>query len=107
MIDSKQRGFVPQQFEANNLFLSYASNQLQATGNAQNLQLKVNAPALYELYPGLRGRVQGYINMQAQPRLQATANLAVDNFAFKNLFSVDKIRVRGQLPTTNHTTDFY
>jgi len=103
LIDSKQRGFVPQQFEANNLFLSYASNQLQATGNAQNLQLKVNAPALYELYPGLRGRVQGYINMQAQPRLQATANLAVDNFAFKNLFSVDKIRVRGQLPTSQTT----
>ena len=103
IINSNQRGFVPEQFEANNLFLSYASNQIQATGNAQNLQLKVNAPALYELYPGLRGRAQGYINMQAQPRLQASANLSIDNFAFKNLMSVQKIRVRGQLPTSQTT----
>jgi len=103
IIDNKQSGFVPQQFEANNLFLSYASNQIQATGNAQNLQLKVNAPALYELYPGLRGRAYGYINMQAQPRLRASTNLAVDDFAFNNLFSVQKIRVQGQLPTSQST----
>jgi translocation and assembly module TamB len=45
------KGFLPQQFEANNLFLVYAQNQLQATGNAQNLKIKLNAPALYELYP--------------------------------------------------------
>ncbi|MFV5492183.1 translocation/assembly module TamB domain-containing protein [Acinetobacter sp. ASP199] len=103
IIDTKQSGFVPQQFEANNLFLSYASNQIQATGNAQNLQLKVNAPALYDLYPGLRGRAYGYINMQAQPRLRASTNLAVDDFAFNNLFSVQKIRVQGQLPTSQST----
>ena len=103
IINSNQRGFVPEQFEANNLFLSYASNQIQATGNAQNLQLKVNAPALYELYPGLKGRVQGYINMQSQPRLQASTNLAIDNLAFKRLFSVQQVRVRGQLPTSQNT----
>ncbi|WP_347461031.1 translocation/assembly module TamB domain-containing protein [Acinetobacter sp. ANC 7454] len=103
IIDNKQSGFVPRHFEANNLFLSYANNQLQATGNAQNLQLKVNAPALYEIYPGLRGRAYGYVNMQAQPRLRASANLAVDDFAFNNVFSVQKIRVQGQLPTSQNT----
>ncbi|MEM9994486.1 MAG: hypothetical protein AAGE79_10180, partial [Acinetobacter pittii] len=52
LMDSNQNGFLPQQFEANNLFLVYGQNQLQATGNAQNLKIKLNAPALYELYPG-------------------------------------------------------
>jgi translocation and assembly module TamB len=32
----------------------YAQNQLQATGNAQNLKIKLNAP-LYELYPDCVG----------------------------------------------------
>lgn len=100
VIDSNQNGFMPQQFEANDLFLAYASNQIQASGNAQNLRLKVNAPALYEIYPGLRGRAYGYLNMQVQPRLQASANLAVDNFGFNNLFSIKKMRVQGQLPTS-------
>lgn len=100
LINDKEHSFVPQQFEANNLMLSYANNQLQASGNAQNLQLKLNAPALFELYPGLRGRAQGYINLQAKPRLQASTNLAVDNFAFNNIISIKKIRVQGQLPTS-------
>lgn len=100
VINSNQKGFLPQQFEANNLYLSYAKNQLQATGNAQNLRLKINAPALYEIYSGLRGRAYGYLNVQSQPRLQATANLAVDNFDFNQLFSIKKLRVQGELPTS-------
>jgi translocation and assembly module TamB len=103
VINSNQKGFLPQQFEANNLYLSYAKNQLQATGNAQNLRLKINAPALYEIYSGLRGRAYGYLNVQSQPRLQATANLAVDDFGFNQLFSVKKLRVQGELPTSEST----
>jgi translocation and assembly module TamB len=53
LLDSNQKGFLPQQFEANDLFFAYAQNQLQATGNAQSLKVKLNAPALYEIYPGL------------------------------------------------------
>src|SRR5699024_5471279 len=87
-IDSNQKGFLSTNFEANNLYLSYAKNQLQATGNAQNLRLKINAPALYEIYAGLKGRAYGYLNVQSQPRLQATANLAVDDFGFNNVFSI-------------------
>ena len=104
VINSNQKGFIPQQFEANDLFLSYASNQVQASGNAQNLRLKVNAPALYEIYAGLRGRAYGYLNMQVQPRLQASANLAVDDFGLNDLFSIKKIRVQGQLPTSASPT---
>ncbi len=44
--------------------------KLEATGNAQNLRIKVNAPALYEIYSGLRGRAYGYLNVQSQPRLK-------------------------------------
>ncbi|UDM39434.1 translocation/assembly module TamB domain-containing protein [Acinetobacter haemolyticus] len=103
VINSNQKGFLPQQFEANNLYLSYAKNQVQATGNAQNLRLKINAPALYEIYSGLRGRAYGYLNVQSQPRLQATANLTVDDFGFNQLFSVKKLRVQGELPTSEST----
>ena len=103
VLNSNQHGFMPQQFEANDLYLAYASNQIQASGNAQNLQLKINAPALYEIYGGLRGRAYGYLNMQVQPRLQASANIAVDNFGLNNLFSIKKMRVQGQLPTSQTT----
>ena len=103
VFNNNQKGFLPQQFEANNLFMAYAQNQIQATGNAQNLRIKVNAPALYEIYSGLRGRAYGYLNVQSQPRLQATANLAVDDFRFGNLLSMRKLRIQGQLPTAETT----
>lgn len=103
LLDSNQEGFLPQQFEANNLFFAYAQNQLQATGNAQNLQIKLNAPALYELYPGLRGRAYGSLNVQSKPRLKATANMMVDNFAFNDLVSIRSLRVQGELPTSETT----
>ena len=103
VLNSNQKGFMPQQFEANNLFLSYAQNQVQATGNAQNLRLKINAPALYELYPGLRGTAYGYLNLQAQPRLSATANLKVDKFGFNNTISIEKMSLIGELPTSDTT----
>lgn len=103
LLDSNQEGFLPQQFEANNLFFAYAQNQLQATGNAQNLQIKLNAPALYELYPGLRGRAYGSLNVQSKPRLKATANMIVDNFAFNDLVSIRSLRVQGELPTSETT----
>ncbi|MCH7336767.1 translocation/assembly module TamB domain-containing protein [Acinetobacter sp. NIPH 2699] len=103
LLDSNQTGFLPQQFEANNLFFAYGQNQLQATGNAQSLQFKVNAPALYELYPSLRGRAYGSLNVQSQPRLRATANIAVDDFAFSDLASVKSLRIQGELPTSETT----
>ena len=95
--------FVPQQFDANNLFLAYAGNQIQATGNAQNLNIKVNAPSLYNLYAGLRGRVYGYVNLQTQPKIKATANLAVDGFGYNNTVSIEKMRIQGELPTSETT----
>ena len=103
VLNSSEKGFLPQQFEANNLLLAYAKNQVQATGNAQNLRLNINAPALYEIYAGLRGRAYGYLNIQSQPRLRATANLAVDNFGFKDLIDMRKLRIVGQLPTSETT----
>ncbi|MCU4581518.1 translocation/assembly module TamB domain-containing protein [Acinetobacter gyllenbergii] len=103
LLDSNQTGFLPQQFEANDLFFAYAQNQLQATGNAQNLRIKLNAPALYELYPGLRGRAYGSLNVQSQPRLKATANMMVDNFAFNDLVTIRSLKVQGELPTSETT----
>lgn len=100
LLNTTKNGFIPQHFEANNLFLAYAGNQLQATGDAQKLHLQINAPALYAIYSGLRGRAYGYLDVETQPRLKATANLAVDNFGFKDSLSVQKLRIRGELPTS-------
>ena len=41
--------------------------------------------------------------MQSQPRLQATANFAVDQFSVNNIFSVRKLRLQGELPTSENT----
>ena len=101
VMNGNQKGFLPQQFEANNLYILYAKNQLQASGNAQNLRFKINAPALYELYPGLRGKAQGYINVQSHPRLSATANLLVKDFGYNNSLSIQKISLQGELPTSD------
>lgn len=103
VIDERRQGFLPTTFEANNLLLAYASNQIQATGSGQNLQLKVHAPKLHELYPGLVGRAYGYLNVQAKPRIKATANLAIDGFGFKNMISMRQLRLQGELPTSETT----
>ncbi|WOE32562.1 MULTISPECIES: translocation/assembly module TamB domain-containing protein [unclassified Acinetobacter] len=100
ILDAKDKGLVPQKFEANNLFLVYAQNKMQASGNAQSLKIKIDAPALNELYAGLKGRIYGYLDVQSQPRLKAIANLAVDNFRLNNLFSIKQIRIQGELPTS-------
>ncbi|KAA8734793.1 hypothetical protein F4V57_03260 [Acinetobacter qingfengensis] len=97
-------GFVPQQFEANNLILSYANNVVHATGNAQRLQLNVNAPNLSEIYSGLRGTIKGFISLQSRPQLNAQANLVVQNLGFTNLLNVERMSVVGTLPTGNQPT---
>ena len=101
ILNSNQTGFLPQQFEANNLYFVYAQNQIQAEGNAQNLRVKIDAPALFELYPGLRGRAQGFVNVQSQPRLSATANVRVNNFGFNDLVSIKSLNIQGELPTSD------
>jgi translocation and assembly module TamB len=101
LVLSNQKALVPEQFEANNLFLSYAQNQVQASGNQQSLKIKINAPALKEVYSGLKGRAYGYLDIQSQPHLKVLANLAVDNLSLNNLFSIQKIRVQGELPASD------
>ena len=98
-----QGNLAPEKFEANQLYLTYANNQLQATGNAQQLNMRVDAPALAGLYPGLKGRVYGDLKFQLEPRLKATANLAVDQFAFNDVISIQKMRLQGELPTSMTT----
>lgn len=103
VMNTKNNQLMPQQFEANNLFFEYAGNQLQATGNTKNLNIKLNAPALFNLYSGLRGKAYGYIDVQTQSQIKAVANLAVDNFGYKEVVSVEKVRVQGELPTSETT----
>lgn len=100
VMNNNEKGLLPQQFEANNLFLSYANNRIQATGNAQNLALKVDAPALNQIYAGMRGRAYGYLNLKAQPRLSASANLIVDDFRLNDI-RVKKLSLIGEVPTSD------
>ena len=101
LVLSNKNQMVPEKFEANNLFISYAQNQIQASGNQKSLKIKINAPALREIYTGLKGRAYGYLDIQSEPRLKVLANLAVDNLSLNNLFSIQKIRVQGELPASN------
>ena len=100
VFNQDQKGFLPQQFEANNLLLAYGKNQIKATGNAQKLSVQVNAPDLSDTVPGLSGRVLGYVNLQVQPRLTANTNLVVDQLAFKDILTVQRIYLKGDLPTS-------
>ncbi|MBF7687110.1 translocation/assembly module TamB domain-containing protein [Acinetobacter rathckeae] len=103
VMNNKDNTLIPQQFEANDFFLAYAGNQAQITGNAQKLQVKLNAPYLNRVYNGLRGRAYGVVNVQTQPNIQAIANLNVDGFGFGDQLNVEKIRLRGELPTSETT----
>ncbi|MBF7685197.1 translocation/assembly module TamB domain-containing protein [Acinetobacter sp. B10A] len=103
VMNTKDKTLIPKQFEANDLFLAYAGNQAQVTGNAQKLQLKLNAPYLNRIYTGLRGRAYGVVDMQTEPTLQAIANINIDRFGFGDQLNIEKIRVRGELPTSETT----
>ena len=101
-IDDKT-GWMPTEFKANNLIVSYAKNKLQASGNEKQLDLKVSAPNLSEIHPSLSGKAYGYIAAQTQPRVKASANLSVDQLRFGNALRIDKIKVQGDLPTSATT----
>lgn len=95
----ENNSFVPQQFEANNLVLSYANNIVHAAGNAHRLQLNVNAPNLDQLYPGLGGTVKGFLSVQSQPTIQAKSNLIAENLSYSDKINVEKVSLIGTLPT--------
>jgi translocation and assembly module TamB len=95
---------LPQQFEANNLLLSYANNLVQASGNAQRLQLNINAPNLNQLYSGLQGTIKGFVSLQSRPQLDVQANLLMQNLRYGNLLSVESMSLQGRLPTADQPT---
>ena len=92
-------GLMPKQFQANQLLLSYAKNLLEASGNAQRLDLKIQAANLSELHPQLRGTVKGVMSLQAQPKFNVKSNLVMQNFAFADTASIEKMSLIGSLPT--------
>ncbi|MDO4223228.1 MAG: translocation/assembly module TamB domain-containing protein [Acinetobacter sp.] len=92
------KGLKYQQFNANQLQLSYANNQVQVSGNQQGLNMKVNAAALQEIHRDLAGRVFGELTLSRQNRLQIHSNLAIDQFAYGDMFKVQRVRLQGELP---------
>lgn len=115
-VNELEKGLKRQPFQANQLYLSYANNQLQVTGNQNGLVMKVDAGALSAVHPSLRGRIYGELALQRQPqpsanpetvavqrrnRLQLNSNLAIDQLAFDKVFSVQKLRLQGELPISD------
>lgn len=96
---TKTMDLMPSQFQAQNLILAYAGNQLTANGNSRQLFLDVNAPALNRIYSGLAGTVLGRITLtgnQRQP--DALVNVRINRFAFKQQLSIESARLVGRIP---------
>lgn len=92
-------GFMPTRFEAQNLLLSFAGNQVFANGNSNRLVLDVNAPALNQLYSGITGKVIGKVMLTGDERQpDASINLRIDRFAFKNQLTIQQANLIGRIP---------
>ena len=95
----QKNGLLPSRFEAQNLILSFAGNQVFANGNSNRLALDVNAPALNQLYPGITGRIIGRISLTGDKRQpDALINLKVDQFSFKNQITIQQASLIGRIP---------
>lgn len=95
------KGLKYQQFNANQLTLIYAQNQMQVTGDQNQMLMRVNAPALYEIYSSLKGKIYGDLVLSRQQRLQLNSNLIVDNFAYDDVVMVEKMKLQGELPISD------
>lgn len=102
-VNQLNKGLKGQQFQANQLHLSYANNQLQVTGNPTGLLMKIDANHLSSLYPELKGRIYGELSLLKQQRLQLNSNLAVEDLAFADVFHLKKLRLQGELPISETT----
>ena len=96
----------PQQFNANDLVISYAGNVIHANGTGQRMQVAVNAQHLAEVYEGLHGNVQGFLTVQAQPQLHVQANLIGQNVGFRDTVNINTLRLVGTIPTGTTPTQF-
>lgn len=95
----QKNGLLPSRFEAQNLILSFAGNQIFANGNSNRLAVDVNAPALNQLYAGITGRVVGRITLTGDERQpDALVNLKVDRFSFKNQITIQQASLIGRIP---------
>lgn len=95
------KGLAQQQFQANNLHLSYANNQVQVTGNQKTLLVKINAGALNQIVSDLQGRIYGQLSLERQKRLQVHSNLVIDQLKYGDLMQVQKLTLQGELPISD------
>lgn len=97
------KGLKQQQFNANQLSMSYANNHLQVSGNQNHLVLRVKAPALNALHSQLKGTIYGDVILRREQRLQLESKLNIDNLAFSDIFAVKKMKLQGELPISEQT----
>lgn len=75
--------FMPQRFNANQLRLVWAGNQLIANGNTERLSVDIQAEKLALIHPDLAGRVSGNLSLSGQQLAPNVAvNLRVDGLRF-------------------------
>lgn len=96
-------GLWPTQFNAQNLQLSFAGNRLLANGDSRRLLVDINAPALYQLYPGLKGNVVGQISLTgSQQAPDAAVDIQVKQLSYNDIFTVEKASLTGRVPQLGH-----
>ena len=98
-LNNNKAGLLPSKFEAQNLLLVFAGNQITANGNSNRLALDVNAPALNQIYSGITGKVAGRITLTgSQQQPDALINLKVSQFAFNQQISIQQATLVGRIP---------
>lgn len=98
-LNNNKADLLPSRFDAQDLLLVYAGNQITANGNSNRLAVDVNAPALNQIYSGITGKVAGRITLtgnQQQP--DALINLKVSQFAFNKQISIQQATLIGRIP---------
>jgi translocation and assembly module TamB len=95
----QNNSLLPSRFEAQNLILSFAGNQILANGNSNRLAVDVNATALNQIYSGITGKVIGRITLTGDERQpDAVVNLKIDRFAFKDQITIQQASLIGRIP---------
>lgn len=98
-LNNNKAGLLPSRFDAQNLLLVFAGNQITANGNSSRLAIDVNAPALNQIYSGITGKVAGRITLTgSQQQPDALINLKINQFAFNQQISIQQATLIGRVP---------
>lgn len=95
------QGIKQQQFNVNQLSLTYADNQIHVKGNQNTLSVVLNIPSLSQFDPSLKGQIYGGLVLNRGKRLQLYSNIKVNQLGYASLFNVHEMNLKGELPISD------